>query len=360
MMPYFTETFGNAASPHSHGRMASSAVARARAEIASAIGADAACIIFTSGATEANNFALFGLARGASARRKIVVSAVEHKSVLVPAETLAEEGFHVEYLPVDSNGVLALDAAERTIDDATLVVSVQAANNETGVIQPVKAIAELAHSVGAICHCDATQAIGKMPVNIDELCVDLASFSAHKAYGPKGVGVLFASSKQGRSSLRPQMWGGEQEGRFRAGTLNVPGIVGFGAACRLASELLRDDVTRISRLRALCEDDLLQNLPGARINARIAARLPGTISLTIPGIPADMLVANLPTVCIGNGAACHSGTPEPSHVLLAMNLSRTDAECTVRISLGRYTTEPEVRAAVEELDLAARHLLVEM
>lgn len=357
MTPYFSETFGNVASPHSCGRIASSAVARAREEIASAIGAETTEIIFTSGATEANNLALFGLARGTSRRRKIVVSAIEHKSVLIPANMLAEDGFRVEWLPVDKNGVVAIEVAEQIIDADTLAVSVQAANNETGAIQPVKEIAQMAHLVGAVCHCDAAQAIGKMPVNIDETGVDLASFSAHKAYGPKGVGVLFASAKRARPYLRPQMWGGGQEGHLRAGTLNVPGIVGFGVACRLASDLLHDDMMRISRLRTLCEGGLLQNIPRAQINARAAVRLPGTISLTIPRIPADMLMANLPTVCIGDGAACSSGAPEPSHVLTAMNLSREDAECTVRISLGRYTTERDVRTAVEELRLAVQHLL---
>jgi cysteine desulfurase len=360
MTPYFSETFGNAASSHSYGRMASSAVARARQEIASAVGADATEIIFTSGATEANNLALFGMAQATSRRRKIVVSAVEHKSVLIPANKLAEDGFRVEWLPVDKNGKVATEVAEQIIDTDTIAVSLQAANNETGVIQPVKEIAEIAHSVGAVCHCDAAQAIGKMMVNIDGLGVDLASFSAHKAYGPKGIGALFVSAKRSRPPLRPQLWGGGQEGHLRAGTLNVPGIVGFGAACRLVADLLRDDTMRISHLRSLCEEALLQSIARAQINSREAIRLPGTISLTIPGIPADMLMANLPTVCIGDGAACSSGVPEASHVLIAMSLSRQDAECTVRISLGRYTTEIDVRTAVEELSLAVQHLLEEM
>jgi len=360
MTPYFSETFGNTASPHSHGRIASLAVAQAREEIASVIGADADDIIFTSGATEANNLALFGLARGESRRRKIVVSAVEHKSILIPTKTLAEDGFLVECLPVNDDGVLVIRDAEQIIDAETLVVSVQVANNETGVLQPVKKIAEIAHSVGAVYHCDAAQALSKISINVEELGVDLASFSAHKTYGPKGVGVLFASSKRARSLLRPQLRGGGQEGQLRAGTLNVPGIVGFGAACRLASDLLHDDTERISRLRVLCEKGLLQHIPRAQINAKSAARLPGTISLTIPGIPADMLMANLPTVCIGNGSACSSGAPEPSHVLMAMNLSRTEAECTVRISLGRYNTQQEVEFAIEEMSHAVQHLLAKM
>jgi cysteine desulfurase len=357
MMPFFAHEYGNAASPHRAGRLASVAIARAREEVASAIGTESACIVFTSGATEANNLALFGMARGTSSRRKVVVSAIEHKSVLVPATMLVEEGCEVTVLPVDGNGVLALDEAERVIDDTTLVVVVQAANNETGVIQPVGVIASLAHAKGAFCHCDAAQAIGKMPVMVEQLDVDTASFSAHKVYGPKGVGALFVSSRPGRPALRPMLWGGGQEERLRAGTLNVPGIVGFGCACRLAGILLEEDVKRILRLRAMCEDELLRRLPGVWINARSVPRLPGTMSLTIPGIPADMLTANLPTVCIGDGAACNSGAPEPSHVLLAMNLSRSDAECTVRISLGRYTTESEVQAAVEEVTVVVRDLL---
>jgi len=288
------------------------------------------------------------------------VSAVEHKSILIPTKTLAEDGFLVECLPVNDDGVLVIRDAEQIIDAETLVVSVQVANNETGVLQPVKKIAEIAHSVGAVYHCDAAQALSKISINVEELGVDLASFSAHKTYGPKGVGVLFASSKRARSLLRPQLRGGGQEGQLRAGTLNVPGIVGFGAACRLASDLLHDDTERISRLRVLCEKGLLQHIPRAQINAKSAARLPGTISLTIPGIPADMLMANLPTVCIGNGSACSSGAPEPSHVLMAMNLSRTEAECTVRISLGRYNTQQEVEFAIEEMSHAVQHLLAKM
>ena len=357
MAPYFTDTFGNAASPHTFGRTASSAVARAREQIALTIGADSTGIIFTSGATEANNLALLGLARGGTGRRKIVVSAVEHKSVLLPADILTEDGFFIEYLPVDKDGVLVLDVAKRIIDTNTLVVFAQAANNETGVIQPVKEVAEIAHSFGALCHCDAAQAMGKIPVNVSDLDVDLASFSAHKTYGPKGVGVLFAHSILARPRLRPLVLGGSQEGRLRAGTLNVPGIVGFGAACRLASKYLRDDTLRISRLRGLCEENLLRSIPGARINGRAAPRLPGTISVTIPGVPADVLLANLQTVCIGVGAACNSGAPEPSHVLLAMNVNREDAECTVRISLGRYTTDRDVGACIDEVSLVAQRLL---
>jgi cysteine desulfurase len=357
MSPYFAEAFGNPASPHSCGRTASSAVTRAREQIASTIGVEPAAVIFTSGATEANNLALFGLARRASDRRKIVVSAVEHKSVLVPADAVAEEGFLVEHLPVDGNGVVVLEAARRIIDAKTLAVSVQAANNETGVLQPVKEVAEIARSVGAMCHCDAAQAIGKIPVDVADLGVDLASFSAHKAYGPKGIGVLAVCTTRIRPWLKPVLVGGGQEGNLRAGTLNVPGIVGFGTACRLASMLLRDDTLRTSSLRRICEERLLQGIPSARINGRAAPRLSGTISLTIPGVPADILMANLQTVCIGDGAACHSGALEPSHVLLAMNLSRADAECTVRISLGRYTTEGDVIAAVDELISAAQRLL---
>jgi len=269
---------------------------------------------------------------------------------------LAEDGFDVEILPVDNSGVVMIEAAEQIIDANTLVVSVHAANNETGVIQPVTEIAAIAHSVGAACHCDAAQAIGKMPVNIVQLGVDLASFSAHKAYGPKGVGVLFASLGRARPVLRAQVWGGDQEGQLRAGTHNVPGIVGFGAACRLVSTQLIGDTMRISRLREICESAILQAVPRARINAKDAARLPGTISVTVPDVPADMLMANLPTLCIGDGAACRAGVPEPSHVLLAMDLSRAEAECTVRISMGRYTTEADVETAVKELRYAVQHL----
>ena len=356
-MPCFTLEYGNPASPHVFGKMASSHVERARESVADVVGARSGSLVFTSGATEANNLAILGTARPGSPRRKIVVSSVEHKSVLLAAGSLEVAGFTVVTLPVDSNGVVVLEAAEGLIDQNTLLVSVQAVNNETGVIQPVQAISDVAHAVGALYHCDAVQALGKLPLNLDESGCDLAVLSAHKAYGPKGVGALYVGHGVRRRLVLPLMWGGGQERGLRPGTLNVPGIVGFGAACRLVKASLDADGERMSRLRSLCEKELLTGIPGSWVNSEYGPRVPGTISLTVPGVPADMLIANLPAVCIGEGSACHSGAPEPSHVLLAMGLERLDADATVRISLGRYTTESEVRIASERIIGAAKELV---
>jgi cysteine desulfurase len=360
MLPYFTKDYGNAASTHPAGRVATTAIARAREHVARAIGASAESIIFTSGATEANNLALLGLARGNHCRRKIVVSAVEHKSVLAPALHLADHAYTVDTLPVDRNGVVDLNAARRLIDETTLVVSVQGANNETGTIQPIREIARIAHERGALCHCDAAQMLGKIPVNVRGLEVDLASFSAHKVYGPKGIGALFLASGKIVSVVQPILYGGGHERDLRPGTQNVPAIVGFGSACRSACAMLPSEMERILALRQLLEHGLLTDIPELRVNSVDAPRIPGTISLTVSGVPADMLMSNLNTVCISNGSACNSGAPEPSHVLLAMKLTRSEAECTVRISLGRYTTEADIAVARQEIVAAATRLKAEL
>jgi cysteine desulfurase len=259
----------------------------------------------------------------------------------------------VDTLPVDRNGVVDLNAARHLIDENTLVVSVQGANNETGAIQPVREIARLAHERGALCHCDAAQMLGKIPVNVRDLEVDLASFSAHKVYGPKGIGKIV-------SLVQPILYGGGHERDLRPGTQNVPAIVGFGSACRIACAVLPSDMERICALRQLLECWLLTDIPELRVNSIDAPRIPGTISLTVSGVPADMLMSNLNTVCISNGSACNSGAPEPSHVLLAMKLTRSEAECTVRISLGRYTTEADIAVARQEIVAAATHLKAEL
>lgn len=356
MLPYFTKDYGNAASTHPAGRVATTAIAGAREHVARAIGASAESIIFTSGATEANNLALLGLARGNHRRRKIVVGVVEHKSVLAPALHLADHAYTVDTLPVDRNGVVDLNAARQLIDENTLVVSVQGANNETGTIQPIREIARLAHECGALYHCDAAQMLGKIPVNVRDLEVDLASFSAHKAYGPKGIGALFLATSKIVSAMQPILYGGGHERDLRPGTQNVPAIVGFASACRIACAGLPSEMERISALRQLLEDRLVKDISELRVNSGNAPRIPGTTSLTISGVPADMLIANLDRVCISTGSACNSGAPEPSHVLLAMKLTRSEAECTIRISLGRYTTETDIVVAHQEIVAAATRL----
>ncbi len=334
---------------HLQGRRAARAVDEAREQVAALIGCRPGEIIFTSGATESNNLAILGIGRANlnSGRTRIVTSAVEHKAALLPCRQLQEEGYELIVLPVDRQGRVSIEAAEAAINDRTLLVSVQAANNEVGTIQPIAEIAEIAHQHGAIVHCDAAQAVGKIPVDLTSEAwqVDLLSISAHKLYGPKGVGVLYVRGGHHAHPLLPLMWGGGQEHGLRSGTTNVPGIVGFGEACRICIAELDQERVRIASLRDQFEQFLLAHIPDLSINGFNAPRLPNTSSLTFPGIEADVLLFNLPTVMMGTGSACSSGALEPSHVLVAMGLSRTEAGATVRASLGRPTTQDQIEHA---------------
>ncbi|MCS6772556.1 MAG: cysteine desulfurase [Thermoflexales bacterium] len=348
MLPYFGEVFANPANGlHPLGRQAARAVEAAREQVAALIGASAGEIVFTSGATESNHLAILGAAAYAPpSRRKVITCAVEHKAVLLPFKRLEAQGFAVTLLPVDADGRVLLAELERHLDERTFLVSIQAANNETGVLQPVREVAALAHQVGALCHTDAAQAVGKIPCDVEAWGIDLLSMSAHKLYGPKGIGALYVRGGARALPLRPLLEGGGQEAGVRAGTLNVPAIVGFGEACRICREELGAERARIQALRDRFERGLLAALPSARINAQGAPRLPNTSSLTVPGIEADALLLNLPEVMMGVGAACASGAVEPSHVLLAMGLSRKDAYATIRASLGRFNTEAEIDRAI--------------
>lgn len=349
MLPYFSQVYGNPANGlHRQGRLAAQAVDTAREQVAQLIGARPHEIFFTAGATESNNLAIAGAARLASngARRRIVTTAIEHKAVLAPCRRLAQEGWDVIEVPVDRYGVVDMGAAAAAIDGHTLLVSVQAANNEIGTIQPVGQLAELAHSRGALLHCDAAQAIGKIPVNVDELGVDLLSASAHKLYGPKGIGLLYVRGGMRAAPLEPLMLGGGQEAGLRAGTSNVPGIVGFGTACEIARNEQPSERSRICELRDFLEHQLLGLIPNLRINGYGSGRLPNTSSLVFPGIDADAFLLNMPLLMLGTGSACTSGAIEPSHVLQAIGLDRQAAYATVRASLGRYTNEEEIVSAI--------------
>lgn len=347
MLPFFSEWYGNPATGlHLQGRRAARAVDEAREQIAALIKCRPDEMIFTGGATESNNLAILGLGRANrhGGRTRIVTSAVEHKAVLLPCRQLQEEGYELIVLPVDRLGSVLIDEAETAINDKTLLVSVQAANNEVGTLQPITRIAEIAHEHGTIVHCDAAQAVGKIPVDLtaEAWQVDLLSISAHKLYGPKGVGALYVRNGPNAHPIEPLQYGGGQERGLRSGTTNVPGIVGFGEACRICSVELAQESIRIAGLRDHFEQALLAGVAGLRINAREAQRLPNTSSLTFPGIDADALLLNLPGVMMGTGSACSSGALEPSHVLLAMGLSRAEASSTVRASLGRYTTRVQI------------------
>lgn len=349
MEPFFREDFANPSSGHFMGRRAAQAVSVARHQVAQLIDCPADDLYFTSGATESNNLVLLGLARNQVQRKKIVISSIEHKSVLEPCRRLAEWGFNVVQIPVNRDGVTDVDAARNLIDQDTLVVSVQAANNEIGTLQPVTAITNIAHAQGALVHCDATQLLGKVPTSITNLGVDFASFSGHKNYGPKGIGALYVRPPLAKVALEPLAFGGGQEHSIRPGTLNVAGIVGFGEACRVAFDSLAENVIRITNLRDLLEQRITESIADSCIVACSALRLPNTTSIWIKNVPADALVARMPKLCVGTGSACTSGAESPSHVLLACGLDWNDAKCVIRISLGRYTTTTEVNFAAQYL-----------
>lgn len=359
MLPYFGEVYGNPANGyHVLGRAANRAVEKAREQVAELINARTEEIVFTSGATESNNLVILGLARASKVgrRKRIITSAIEHKAVLLPCEELEKEGFEIVVLPAEPDGRVSLTAAREAINDQTLLVSIHTANNEIGTIQPIAEIAHLAHEHGAIMHTDAAQAVGKMPVDVSALGIDMLSMSAHKFYGPKGVGALYLRSGAGLRNLRPLAFGGGQERGLRPGTSNVPAIVGFGIAAELCQQYLPMERLHIAKMRDLLEASLFSEIPGLAINGKYGPRLPNTSSLTFPRIEADALLLNLPELMLGTGSACTSGAVEPSHVLQAIGLDRTAASATIRASLGRFTTESDVDIAHRLIARAWRSL----
>lgn len=360
MTPYFSGTYGNPSNGlHLQGRLSAKAVDDAREQVASLIGAVAHEIVFTSSATESDNLAILGIARmhQNGKRKRIVTCVVEHKAVLLPCKKLKENGFDVVFLPVDKNGKVSIADALQAINDETLLVSIQGANNEIGTLQPIKELVEVAHQHGALFHCDAAQAVGKIPVNVNDLGVDLLSMSAHKLYGPKGVGALYVRGGSGSIPMEPIWYGGGQENGLRSGTTNVPGIVGFGEACSLAKLEMEDDFERIQEIRNQIEAQLASQIPSMLINGKGTERLPNTSSLTFPGIDADALILNAPEIMIGTGSACTSGAIEPSHVLTAMGISRENASATIRISLGRFNNKEEVFKIVKSIKNALENLM---
>jgi len=360
MLPYFSETYGNPSNGlHAQGRVSAKAVDYAREQIASLIGATAHEIVITSGATESDNLAILGLARmrQGGKRKRIVTCAIEHKAVLLPCKKLKEIGFDVVFLPVDKNGRVSVDEARKFIDDQTLLVSIHGANNEVGTLQPIKDIVEIAHEYGSVSHCDAAQAVGKIPVNVDELGVDLLSMSAHKLYGPKGVGALYIRGGSNTIPLEPIWYGGGQENGLRSGTTNVPGIVGFGEACSISNMELQGESVRIKKMRDQIESQLISQIPSMIINGHGAERLPNTSSLTFPNVDADALILNAPELMMGTGSACTSGAIEPSHVLTAMGISRENASSTIRVSLGRFTEASMVEKVIDGINNAYRSLI---
>lgn len=346
MLPYFSGHFGNAASrTHAYGWVAEQAVKNARAQTAALFHCDEQEVIFTSGATEAINLAFKGVFEAYRSKGKhIVTVSTEHKAVLDTCKHLEKLGAEITIVPVMADGMVDKEMIRAAIRPDTILVSVMLANNETGVIQPAKEISDIVHEQHSIFFCDATQAFGKLNVDVNDIGADLMCMSAHKFYGPKGAGALFVRRKNPRVTLIAQQDGGGHERGMRSGTLNVPGIVGLGKAAELALKMWWDDADRMSVFRSKLEQLLTEN-DRASVNGNIKSRLPNTSNLSFHGIKADALIAKLPSVAIATGSACSSALPEPSHVLSAMGLSESEALSSVRLSLGRYSSEEEVFAA---------------
>lgn len=356
MLPYMAESYGNPSSGHYAGRAAHRAVEEARSRLAETVCVKQHEIFFNSGATEGCNWIFLSLAKGKTERKKIAVSSIEHKAVLFSARELVHAGFEIVELPVTPAGVVDVGAAVALIDDQTALVSVQFANNETGVLQPVEELLKISHRHGAIFHCDAAQGLGKAKLDFSALPVDCATLSAHKAHGPKGVGVLFIRRGANGWPWNFPFMGGGQERNIRPGSLNVPAIVGFGKAAELICENNENAIMHMSQLQASFEHALLEKIPGCSIHGAQARRIPNTTNVAIPGIPADTLMANLPLFCISDGSACNEGAIGNSHVLKAMGCSQKVARCSVRISISRYSQESEINELVAELLVLERKL----
>jgi len=357
MMPYFSVKYGNAASrTHAYGWVAEEAVSYARARVAELIGASSDEIIFTSGSTESANLAIKGVAEAyASKGNHLVVSQAEHKAVLDTASDLEKKGFPVTWLPVSGDGLTDPDMVRNAIRPETILVAVMAANNETGVIQPVDEIGNICNEKGVIFFCDATQAAGKIRIDVNEMMAGLLCISAHKMYGPKGTGALYVRRKNPRVKPAAQIHGGGHELGLRSGTLNVPAIVGFGESCRMMFAGWWDHAARTSAWRTRLEQGLMLS-DEVYINGSVKNRLPNTTNLMIKGVPAASLISVLPELAFSAGSACSSANPEPSHVLLAMGRSAEEAGCSVRFSLGKNNTEEEIIFAMEMITAAIKKI----
>jgi cysteine desulfurase len=357
MLPWFTRDFGNAASStHPWGWRAQAAVEEARRAVAAAIGAAAREIVFTSGATESNNLAISGVAlRAPSTRRHLVVSAIEHKSVLECVHRLARTEWDLTVVPVERDGRLRLDAVADAVTDRTALVSIMLANNEIGVLQPLADIAPIVHHHGALLHVDAAQAVGKIPVDVRAMGIDLLSLTAHKLYGPKGCGALFVRRDV---DLEPTLVGGGHERGVRAGTLNVPGIVGLGSACSLAAAEMPVESVRIAALRDRLLAGLRRDLADVEVNGSLEHRLPNNLSVNFGGVDGEsLLIAIGDNLAVSTGSACSSASGTPSHVLSAIMGDRPVPSASVRFGLGRFTTADEIDYAIEKFVTVVRHLL---
>jgi cysteine desulfurase len=344
MMPFFTNKFGNAASRnHSFGWEAEQAVEAAREQIAKLIGASAKEIIFTSGATESNNLAIKGIAEMYRERgNHIITQVTEHKAVLDTCKRLEKYGYRVTYLPVKADGLIDIEDLKRAIDDKTILVSIMYANNEIGVVQPIREIGKLCHEKGVLFHTDAVQAVGKIPVNVIEDNIDVLSLSGHKIYGPKGVGALYVRRRNPRVQIAAQIDGGGHERGMRSGTLNVTGIVGLGAACAIARTEMDSEAAYLRGLRDRLQKKLESELDYIHINGSMEHRLPGNLNVSFVYVEGESLLMGINDVAVSSGSACTSATLEPSYVLKALGLGDDVAHSSIRFGLGRFNTQAEV------------------
>ncbi len=359
MLPYFTEKFGNAASRnHSFGWEAEEAVVRSREQIAALIGAKSKEIIFTSGATESDNLAIKGVVEFYKDKGNHIISCVtEHKAVLDSCRALERAGkATVTYLPVDKYGMVDPDAVRRAITDKTVLITIMWANNEIGTIHPIAEIGKIAKEKGIVFHTDAVQAIGKVPVDLEKAGVDLASITAHKIYGPKGIGALYVRSKGPRIRISPQMDGGGHERGMRSGTLNVPGIVGLGAACEIAGKEMPDEAQRLIQLRSQLQAGLFERLDEIYVNGHPTERLPGNLNVSFAYVEGESLLMGINDIAVSSGSACTSATLEPSYVIRALGIDDELAHSSIRFGLGRFNTLEEVDYVTDRVSKEVKRL----
>lgn len=357
MMPYLTDNFANASSTHIFGVGASDAVKNARQQVADLIGAETHEIVFTSGATEAINLAIKGVAENYATKGKHIITVqTEHSAVLDVCKYLETKGFEISFLPVKTDGLVDIEVFKATLRTDTILVSVMLVNNELGVIQPIKELAKLTHEVGAIFMTDGTQAVGKLDFKVDELDIDLMAMSAHKFYGPKGVGALFVRQRrQKRIKLEALLHGGGHEGGRRSGTLNVAGIVGMGQAGKLCLQKMKADSQRIGALRDELEKSLLE-IPNTAVNGNTENRLYNMTNIKFDGCDSDALIMGLQDIAVSNGSACTSASVEPSHVLMALGMTETEAFSCIRFSFGRFNSADEIPTVVEAVQKVVENL----
>ncbi|MBV2168903.1 MAG: cysteine desulfurase [Bdellovibrio sp.] len=355
MEPYFKEHFGNPASAgHRWGWVAESAVTKARAQVASAIGAKSSEITFTGGATESNNWVLFGLISKIREENPyepihFITSCVEHSSIMKAMGAVQKMGVEVDFLPVNRYGQVEIETLRKALKPHTKLMSFIWVNNEIGTINPIPEIARLAKEAKIYLHTDATQAVGKIPVDVTEMGIDLMSFSAHKIYGPKGTGALYMRSKDPKVQINPLIYGGGQERGLRSGTLNVPAIAGFGVAAEICQKNLPLENQRMTELRNFLWSHLQAAIPGIRLNGHPTERAPNNLNITLPGHKTEMLIPRLQKMGVSTGSACGTGAMVISHVLTGIGLTSEEAQCSLRLSLGRWTTQEELTQAVEIL-----------